>query len=262
MRKLNLTIGIGLVAALLGTALVFMYGQGVEKRIADGRKLISVLVATGPLAAGESSVDISDRVSVEKVPQAYVANGAIGALDAVDGQVLSAGVSEGSQLTPALFSSPQELALLEPESGFVAVAVQVGLSPGVARYVQAGSNVDVFVTYKNVDAGAASATFKDGSITVEDASASNRTKLFLSGVKVLSVSVAAPRTEEEVESQGRTSVLPNEVVAVFEVRPQDAERLVNAATLGDLYLALSAKGEKHTTPKGATPDDVVRANRP
>lgn len=251
MRRLNFTIALGLVAALVGAVLVLTYGSNVEERIADGKKTIPVLVATGPIEAGATVESLADLTELRDIPTAYVAKGALNDLDALAGLVTAGPLSEESQLTATMFVAPQSLALLEPSKGNVAVAVQVGLSPGVARYLASGSFVDVFATYETVSGG----------FVGTGVNATNRTKLFLTGVKVLSVTIAAPQTTTSDEDGAATSAAPvNEVVAVLEVSPEDAERLVNASTLGSLYLALSNEGETHSTPEGVTPDDVVGSN--
>lgn len=246
MRRLNLTIVLGLVAALVGALLVLAYGSKVKERISDGKETIPVLVANAAIETGATPESLADLTSIEEIPREYVALGALGDLGAVEGLVLSGPISEGAQLTAGQFAAPEAISSLQPERGKVAVAVQVGLSPGVARYAAPGSSVDVFATYEPINQG------------TEVSPASNRTKLFLSGIRVLAVSVAAAQTEDE--DSGSTT-LQNEVIAVLEVSPAQAERLVNASTLGTLYLAITNDGELHTTPNGVTPDDVVAANR-
>lgn len=264
MRTLNMTIAIGAIAALIGAGLVYAYGQNVNERIAEGRATVAVVVATEDLARGTPAEALEDSVEVRAVPRAYVAAGALRSLEDVAGEVLAGPVAEGAQLTRAQFGSPQELALLQPSLGHVAVAVGVDLSPGVARYLQPGSFVDVFVTYDQL---ATASTTTGVAVQPVNRRASNRTKLFISGARVLSVTVA-PTTEREEDrpagafgTGGSTTVTTDGVIAVLDVSPRDAERLVNATTLGQLYLALSQEDAKHTTPRGVTPDDVVRANR-
>jgi pilus assembly protein CpaB len=246
MRRLNLTIVLGLVAALVGALLVLAYGSKVKERISDGKETIPVLVAGAAIEPGVTPESLADLTSIEEIPREYVALGALGDLGAVEGLVLSAPLSEGAQLTAGQFAAPEAISSLQPEKGKVAVAVQVGLSPGVARYASPGGSVDVFATYEPINQG------------TEVSPASNRTKLFLSGIRVLAVSVAAAQTEDE---ESGATTLQNEVIAVLEVTPAQAERLVNASTLGTLYLAITNDGEQHTTPNGVTPDDVVAANR-
>ena len=255
MRKLNIVILLGLVVALLGAALVYVAGQRVEERVAAGRESVTVFVARNTLTEGTrgSDLDVGTDLDEQKVPRAFIPEGAITDLAAVADQVLLGPVPKGSALAGAMFGAPTETAAVRPAAGRLALAVGVDITPGVARYLAPGSVVDVFVTYPG---------------GVGDRAAL-RTKLFVSGVKVLSVTVAPPpatRTEDDEESADPafTGDQAEQVVAVLDVTPAQAEQVVNATTLGRLYLALSAvegNGQQHRTQQGVIPDDVVSANR-
>lgn len=247
MRKLNVTVLVGLLVALLGFALVFAYGNRVDSRVAEGKETVEVLVAASRAQAGLSPNELESVLEVREVPRLYVAEGALTSLEEVAGQVLLGPLAKGAQVTAAQFGSPDVAGAVKPEKGRVALAVGVSLTPGVARYVTPGSTVDVFVTYAGGGGGAA-----------EDPT-TRRTKLFASGIKVMSVSVAEPQ-ESSGEGQDPAG---GQVVAVLDLSPAEAEKVVNAATLGSLYLALASvdgEVEKHTTP-GVTPEDVVGSNR-
>ena len=251
MRKLNLSIVVGVVVAVLGAGIVVAYGQSVDKRIASGRNPVAVLVADGDLDAGTPASEVARRVHVDEVPSSYVADGALTSVTALSslpaGSVLAGPVPSGGQLTGTAFADAATAGHVHPSPGHVAVAVETDLSPGVARYLSVGSMVDVFATYHDV-------RNKKGKLTV----ASSRTKLFTSGVKVLAVSVA-----QDTASGGHSansSVLMDKVVALLDVSPTDAEKLVNATTLGEIYLAATTSGD-HRTATGAVPTDVVGSNR-
>jgi pilus assembly protein CpaB len=259
MRKLNATLFLGIAVALLGFALVLTYGRTVERRIADGRETIEVLVAAADIPQGTQASSLREGSSLEltEVPKAYAPADALTRLDDVEGKVLLGPVPKGAQLSRSLFGSPSAAAAVTPSANGIALAVEVGLSPGVARYLSVGSTVDVFVTYKQ--AGGADAASRTNAPAAQD-----RTKLFLSGAKVLAVSVAE-RPAVEADKKGRATTTSAEdsgkVVVVLDLVPQDAERVVNAVTIGELYLGLSNPDARHTTPSGVVPDDVVGANR-
>ena len=82
-----------------------------------------------------------------------MALGALGDLDAVEGLVLSAPRSEGAQLTAGQFAAPEAISSLRPAKGMVAVAVQVGLSPGVARYAFPAARSTSSLTYAALNQG-------------------------------------------------------------------------------------------------------------
>lgn len=251
MRKLNVSIVVGVIVAVLGAGIVVAYGQSVDKRAASGKNPVSVLVADGDLAAGTSASDVATRVHVEKVPSSYVANGALtdaGTLAATVGNhaVLTGPVPKGGQLSRSSFAETAVAGHVKPAVGHVAISVETDLSPGVARYLAVGSLVDVFATYHDIrDAS--------GKLTT----AANRTKLFATGVKVLAVSVAQ---EPSSDAHTDSTALMDKVVALLDMTPGQAERLVNATTLGDIYLAETSSGHD-TTPSGALPTDVVMSNR-
>jgi Flp pilus assembly protein CpaB len=245
MRKLNLTVLIGILVAALGFVLVLAYGRSVDKRVAKGKETTAVLVARQTVAAGTTAADAASAVESQKVPRQYVAEGALTSLDEVKGQVLLGPVGRGGQLTRNSFGLPDRAGAVKPSQGHIALAVGVALTPGVAHYVTPGSSVDVFVTYP------AATTSAVGGMT----------KLFATGVKVLSVSVAEANGSDD--KSGNTGAEATQVVAVLDVLPEDAEKIVNATTLGTLYLALSATDGSavgHTTP-GTRPSDVVGSNR-
>jgi pilus assembly protein CpaB len=251
MRRLNISIVVGIVVAVLGAGIVVAYGQSVDKRIASGKQSVAVVVADADLAAGTPAGDVTKQVHVEQVPASFVADGALSSVDALTSDlpkdsVLAGPVPTGGQVTSSDFADAATAGHVRPTAGHVAVAVQTDLSPGVARYLSVGSLVDVFATYHDV-------RNQHGKLTP----ASSRTKLFASGVKVLAVSVAQASADE---SQAETGALTDKVVALLDLTPADAEKLVNATTLGEIYLADTMTGG-HKTPTGAVPTDVVGSNR-
>jgi pilus assembly protein CpaB len=246
MRKLNIAVALGVALAVIGAGVTFAYGRSVDSRIAGGKRTKTVLVTTRQLEAGTTVADLGTGVERRAVPAAYVARGALASLDSVAALALLGPVPSGGQLTRAHFGKAADVGRLEPTKGNVALAVGVDLVPGVARYISAPGLVDLFVTYPE---------------TNDAKPSSSRTKLFASGIKVLSVSVAPGTSDEDEDEAGTGSGRSaDQVIAVLDVAPTDAERIVNSSTLGKLYLGLNGTGQQHSTPGGATPDDVVRAN--
>lgn len=262
MRKLNTTILIGLLVAGLGFVLVFAYGNNVDDRVADGKATVDVLVATEALASGTTAGDLKDKVEKRAIPNEYLAQDVIKDLEEVKGLVLLGPIPADGQLTKAQFGQARDAGAVKPTKGNVALAIGVDITPGVARYITAGSTVDVFATYT---AGSNTSNTQQGS--TERDIAVKRTKLFASNIKVMSVTVAevpddnADNNKDSTQTPAETVV---EVVAVLDVSPAEAEQIVNAQTLGEIYLALNSidgTGEKHKTPTGVTPEQVVTANK-
>ena len=251
MRKLNVSIVVGVIVAVLGAGIVVAYGQSVDKRAVSGKNAVSVLVADSDLDPGTPASEVASHVHVQKMPSSYAVDGALGDVQTLTSSVgrnavLTGPVAKGGQLSRSSFAETAVAGHVRPAAGHVAISVETDLSPGVARYLSVGSLVDVFATYHDIrDAS--------GKLTT----AANRTKLFATGVKVLAVSVAQ---EPSSDAHTDSTALMDKVVALLDMTPGQAERLVNATTLGEIYLAETASGHD-TTATGALPTDVVTSNR-
>ncbi|HVU61872.1 MAG TPA: RcpC/CpaB family pilus assembly protein [Mycobacteriales bacterium] len=254
MRKLNITVIVGIVVALIGAGIVFVYGHNVDNKISSGKQTVNVLVADQFLGAGMTAGDVVSHVHVAQIPAAYVVKNAIAETTALSGTqassaVLSGSVPEGGQLSYNDFVAAGAAGRLAPAKGHVALSIETPISSGVARYLQPGQLVDVFVTYSG---GGSSSS--QGNSTV-----SQRTKLFASGVKVLSVSIAQPTNSSNGDNT-EVSSPAGSVIVLLDLSPVNAEKVVNAVTLGSVYLAYTTNANDKT-PAGATPDSVVRSNR-
>lgn len=256
MRKLNASIVIGIIVAIIGAASVVAYGRTIDQRVVRGRQAETVLVADDTLASGTPVSALEGRVHAVQMPAAFVVDQAVASLSSVpSGKVLTSAVPKGGQLSLDGFANPGAAGQLAPAPGDIAIAVQTDVPPGVARYLGTGQLVDVFVTYQDVRSGSGSSSF-----------AASRTKLFLTGAKVLAVNAAtngpAAKAGKGLFGGGSTSSAQptDKVLVVLDLSPTQGERLVNAETLGTIYLAYTAEGGDRT-PTGVTPDDVVRSNR-
>src|SRR5438477_257651 len=56
MRKLNISIIIGVIIALVGASLVFFYGRHVDNKISDGKATMSVIVADSQQAISKTKL--------------------------------------------------------------------------------------------------------------------------------------------------------------------------------------------------------------
>jgi pilus assembly protein CpaB len=255
MRKLNITVIVGIIVALIGAGLVFVYGHNVDNKISDGKRTVDVLVADQALGAGMTASSVASHVHVAHIPSAYVVKGAIPATSSLSSPqaasaVLVGAVPQGGQLSINDFAAAASSGRLTPSKGDIALSISTPVTSGVARYLQPGQMVDVFVTY-NQGGGSSSGGAN---------SVASRTKLFASGVKVLSVSVAQPSANGTSSSNTNTSSPDGGVIVLLDLSPTNAEKVVNAVTLGSIYLAYTTN-PNDKTPTGATPSDVIRSNR-
>lgn len=244
MRKLNVTIIAGLIVALIGAGAVYAYGHKVDSRVASGKQTVAVLVAKADLPAGTSAAAVAQNVQARQVPNAYVAADALSAPAQIPvGAVLTAPVTKGSQLTRSAFAAAGTPEAVKPTPGTVDIAISVGLIPGALRYIAPGSGVDLFYTSKSVPV---------------------TTKLFASGIRVVSVNAAAPAAASGQTQQAAAAAQPaptDQVYALLEVTPELAQQIVTAQATGTIYLGVSNPGEQHQTPAGSTADDVLGANK-
>src|SRR5437660_12271800 len=119
MRKLNATVLVGVIVAVLGAGMVFAYGQTVHKHASGGNSPISVLVADTDLAAGTSASALKGDVHVLQVPSAYVVAGALQTLGALSSDlpsasVLSGPVPKGGQLSRSASADPAAACRVTP----------------------------------------------------------------------------------------------------------------------------------------------------
>jgi len=265
MRKLNMMIIAGLIVAVVGAAVVVVYGRSVDNRIANGKETVRVLVAKTSIPAGESAEALGTLTEPRDVPRHYLVVSPLASLSDVSGKFLTSPIPAGGQLSSLLFGdTPTSNQAVAPTRGNVALAIQVGLTPGVAKYVAPGSTVDMFVTYQSVGSIQASGTVTATSPTTarvnfKAGSLAQQTKLFASGVKVLSVTPASANRASDGSDQATVSP-GDQVIAVLQLTPRLAQKVVNATTLGSIYLGLDAVGDVHSTSSGATPRQVVTSS--
>jgi Flp pilus assembly protein CpaB len=239
MRKLNISIIVGVIIALVGASLVFFYGRHVNSKISDGKATQSVIVADEPLAAGSSAHDVAAHVHIAQIPSAYVVTGALTSMNqltSTDAQTyqLVGGVAKGGQLSLTNFAQGAAAGGIQPTKGNVAIAITLPINAGVARYLQPNQLVDVFVTYGG---------------------ATGQTKLFAHSIRVLSVSIASTQSDGTTNDSG--SAPADQVVALLDASPLVAQKIVNAVTQGTPYLAYAPTGG--TTGKASTPQQVLNS---
>jgi Flp pilus assembly protein CpaB len=267
MRKLNITLIAGVVLALAGAILVFSYGHSVDSKIAAGRQMVPVLVATQDIPSNTKPAALGSMTTTQQVPTAYVQAHALRSLaQAPTSGVLLGPVVKGAQLSSTMFGNPSTTQAVTPPKGKVDVAISVGLTPGMLHYVSAGSEVDMFVTYGSSTSGpvgaAPAGTAASPACGVKGGGGSC-TKLFATGVRVVSVTQAS--ATQTSGAAGSTTTTPaatdgGNVLAVLEVTPDLAEKIVNAVNGGSIYLALTGSGDPHTT-TGTNQADVIGSNQ-
>ncbi len=233
MRTRLLIVALALVLAGVAASLAMRYVSSARTEVASGSKPVEILVAQEDIPRGISSEELiaKDMVTIEQVPQRFVAAGAISSPRVIEGQVLSNPLSRGEQLTTARFSTPSAagLAYSIPRE-YVAIAIPVDEVKGISGLVRPGDHLAVF------------ATFAPGPNGEE-----NITKLLLADAKVLAVggqlsseAAAQNPAEEQVSTIGgasRTDAATPQSMTLA-VSPADAGKLIFAEETGKVWATL------------------------
>jgi pilus assembly protein CpaB len=104
-RQKLIGVIVSVALAVVGTGLLVTYVASAEDRALKGEKTVSVLVVTDTIPKGTKSEDIAGKVRTEQVPAKVVANGSIGSIGSVAGQVSAVDLLPGEQLVQSRFAA-------------------------------------------------------------------------------------------------------------------------------------------------------------
>ena len=157
-RRTILLIAAILVAAA-GTTLVFLYARGADARALGEQRLVEVLIAIKPVAAGTTVATAQAAGSFQKrevaansvVPQALADTSGVADLTFI------AAVVPGEQLLRTKVGQPQDRVRLPIPSGKIGISVQLDDPARVADFVAPGSQVAVFTTIASTSNGGSGA---------------------------------------------------------------------------------------------------------
>lgn len=232
MRTKVIIIVIALALGGVAAALAARYVTSARTEVASGSKPVEVLVAQEDIPRGLSSEELVAKkmITIEKVPQRFVAAGAISSARAIEGQVLSAPLSQGEQVTASRFAVPSAagLAYSIPREQ-IAIAIPVDEVKGISGLVRPGDHVAVF------------ATFAPGPNGEE-----NVTKILLADAKVLAMGGAltveeTPQGDQKEGALNAASRQESNAIArtmTLSVSAADAEKLVFAEETGKVWVTL------------------------
>ena len=151
MRTKVLIIVVALVLAGIAAVLAARYVNSARTEVASDSRPVEVLVAQEDIPRGMAAEELISKkmIALEEVPQRFVAAGAISTARAIEGQVLSAPLTKGEQVTSARFELPAAagLAFSVPKDQ-VAIAIPVDAVRGISQLVRPGDRVTVFATFE------------------------------------------------------------------------------------------------------------------
>ena len=237
-RRTILLIAAILVAAA-GTTLVFLYARGADERALGEQKLVAVLVATKPVAAGTSVAAAQSAESFERrevaansvVPQALADTTSI-----ADLTFLTA-VVPGEQLLRTKVGAPQDQVRLPIPAGKLGLSFQLDDPARVADFVAPGSEVAIFTTIASTSNGG---------------SGQPETRLLLQRITVLAVGATTTQatTTQTGDGAQQTSTVPKTILTLA-LTQAEAQKMVFASQNGQMYFGLLTETSK-VAPAGGT----------
>lgn len=136
----------GLVVAALGTLLVFIYANNVQRTAGAAGQQMQVYVATAPISVGTTGDAAAATLEQRPVPGSTVPAGAITDPATIAGKFAIVPIAAGQVVLADMFGQPAQASSLSIPEGKMGVAVQLGDAQRVAGFVQPGSEVAIFTT--------------------------------------------------------------------------------------------------------------------
>jgi len=239
MDRRRLLLILAVFVAIIGTALVFLYVQGADKRAGDKFDNVSVLKATQDIPAGETydAALAAGKITSADVPRNQLTTGYQTSTTALKGKLASVPVFAGQQIITSQFGSSVEAAstTLAVPKGMMAISVNLTDPDRVAGNIQNGSRVAIFVTgtLQNSVNGASTSDLQS-------------TRLLLPNVTVLNVgSPQPPTTSTTTEEDGTqtTEQLPRTLLTLA-VDQKDAQKVILASKALNLTFGLLTADSK------------------
>lgn len=109
MRTRIIALVIAAVLAIVGGVVLVTYVRSADQRAAGDAELVDVLVVQQEVPAGTAAAQLALVTSVDQIPEAFLAEGALISLDQLEelqGQVTSAALVPGEQVIAARLASP------------------------------------------------------------------------------------------------------------------------------------------------------------
>jgi pilus assembly protein CpaB len=237
MKRRIALIALAVALALVGTIAVYSYVNHADKRAIAGTKAAKVLIVQKQIPVGTTWGDVvkGDYVAAESVPAESAPSNAVASLadDVPTSDVASASIAAGQIVVRPMFGERTAVTgALNIPAKKIAVSVSLPTSADVAGYVQQGSYVTVFATYKIKPIGKTSGP-KGNALGGDDV---YQTKTLLARTEVLAVSQAAPTGVDG--SKNSSSSGNDAVIVTLAVDQREAQKLVLSQQVGQLYLGL------------------------
>ena len=242
-RRIGL-IALALVLAVVGTVAVYSYAHNADKRAVDKTRSVTVLYAEKAIPVGttwgqavKNGYFKQENVPVDSAPTSALPNtDASVPLDFV----ATSDIGAGQIAVREMFGERQaKTGILAIPQGMQAVTVLVPTNADVSGFVQNGSEVAVYATFKV--AAPENAAGRNGTFGGANQGDPNLvvTKLLLPRVSVIATSQGAPSDLTGPKPADANNTNNTQTIMVtLALNQKDSERVILAQETGHVYLSL------------------------
>ena len=148
MARRSVLLAVAVVIALLGTALIVLYVQGIDKRATEGQEMVEVLAATATIEPGEYVAAAMEAGKFEKrqVRRDDMVDGALSSTGSISDLVALGTIYPGEQIIAPKFGSLSDADGLVIPDDKLAMSVELTDPARVAGFVNPGSDVAIFIS--------------------------------------------------------------------------------------------------------------------
>ncbi|QBX54081.1 Flp pilus assembly protein CpaB [Nocardioides seonyuensis] len=251
MARRSVLLLVAVLIALLGTAMIVMYVQGIDDRATEGQELVEVLTATEVIDTGEtvSAAQEAGKFEKSEVRRDDMVDGALSSTSSISDLVALGTIYPGEQLIAKKFGNLGDAQNLVIPDGLIAVSVELTDWERVAGFVNPGSEVAVFVTAANpVRITPAGDEIKLAGVT----------RIVLPRSQVIGVGTTSvtSRTVTTGDGDEVTEEVPKTILTLA-VTQNEAEKLIHSDRVADLTFALLTEDSKTKDEPGSTLNDVI-----
>jgi pilus assembly protein CpaB len=251
MARRSVLLTVALIIALVGTALIVLYVQGIDKRATAGQELVEVLAATDTIDVGESVASAMEAGKFEKrqVRRDDMVAGALSSTGSIADLVALGTIYAGEQVIAPRFGtlSDTEGGLMIPEDK-VAISVELSDPARVAGFVNPGSDVAIFFSADPIR------KLPDGT----EETLPPYTRLLLPKVQVIGVGTSSISSKTTTTDEGEQIVeeVPRAILTLA-VDQTQAEKIIYAARNAEISFALLSDDSKVDDGPGVTASDLM-----
>lgn len=250
MARRSVLLTVALIIALVGTGLIVLYVQGIDKRATEGQELVEVLAATDTIEAGESVASAMEAGKFEKrqVRRDDMVEGALSSTGAISDLVSLGTIYAGEQVIAPKFGTLSDTeGLLIPDNK-IAISVELSDPARVAGFVNPGSNVAIFISADPIRRK------PDGS----EETLPPYTRLLLPDVQVIGVGTSSISSKTTTTNDGNQVVeqVPRAILTLA-VDQKQAEKVIYAARNAEISFALLSSKSAVSDGPGVTANDLM-----